>query len=117
MIRKLSMALSFIVMSVCSCLAQSTEFSYQGRLTNASIAATANYDFEFRLYDASVAGTQQGMTLTKLNVPAASGIFTVTLDFGDQFRGQIRKAIRPMCGRSLTASMSAGFISIRARTP
>jgi hypothetical protein len=39
-------------------LAQTTEFTYQGRLQNASAPATGNHDFQFLLFDALTGGTQ-----------------------------------------------------------
>lgn len=62
--------------------AQSTQFSYQGRLTDNSLPANASYDFQFKLFDAVSGGAQIGSTVSSTNVAVASGIFTVTLDFG-----------------------------------
>lgn len=82
----------FSVMSVGFAItnAQTTAFTYQGRLTDANSPPTANYDFEFRLFDALIAGTQQGATQSIPNVAVAGGVFTVTLDFGSQFPGANR---------------------------
>jgi hypothetical protein len=67
--------------------AQTTEFTYQGKLTAGNASASGNYDFQFRLYDASsnLLGTQ-----TRLGVPVSNGIFTINLDFGSQFSGAPR---------------------------
>src|SRR5215510_13394331 len=62
-------------------LAQSTAFTYQGKLTDAGNPANGNYDLQFKLFDALSAGTQQGATLVRNPVIATSGNFTVTLDF------------------------------------
>lgn len=62
--------------------AQTTSFTYQGRLNDMSMPANTNYDFEFELYDALANGTQIGTTLSKPNVQVTAGIFSVTLDFG-----------------------------------
>src|ERR1044072_8825348 len=70
-------------------LAQSTGFTYQGKLTDGAAAANGNYDFEFKLYGASTGGTSLG-TQTKLAVAVANGIFTVGLDCGTQFDGSAR---------------------------
>jgi hypothetical protein len=61
---------------------QSTEFTYQGRLTDLGTAPTASYQMEFRLFDALVNGTQVGPTITNTAVQVTSGIFSVRLDFG-----------------------------------
>ena len=75
------------LLCVCAAFAQGTAFTYQGRLLSGALPASANYDFQFALYDSLSGGTQQGSTLTITNVAVASGIFTVTLDFGSQFPG------------------------------
>lgn len=62
--------------------AQTTAFTYQGRLTDNTLPANGSYDFQFKLFDALAAGAQVGGTLSPTNVAVANGIFTVTLDFG-----------------------------------
>lgn len=85
-------ALSILLITIAgqSALAQSTEFTYQGRLLDSSLPPTANYDFEFRLFDSLVGGTQLGATQQLLGVAVSNGIFTVRLDFGSQFPGAPR---------------------------
>ncbi|GIU81354.1 MAG: hypothetical protein KatS3mg006_0418 [Pyrinomonadaceae bacterium] len=61
---------------------QTTEFTYQGRLTDSSVAANGQYDFRFKLFDAQSGGTQQGSTQTVTGVQVVNGIFTVVLNFG-----------------------------------
>jgi hypothetical protein len=64
--------------------AQTTIFSYQGKLTDAGNPANGNYDLQFKLFDTVTVGTgtQQGATLVRNPVVVSAGIFTVTLDFG-----------------------------------
>lgn len=66
--------------------AQTTEFTYQGRLTDSNVAQPTNgtYEMQFRLFDTPNAGQgdQQGATLTRPAVQVVNGIFTVGLDFG-----------------------------------
>ncbi len=69
--------------------AQTTEFTYQGRLTSSAQNATGGFDFEFRLFDAETGGTEIAAQ-QRLNVPVAGGIFSVKLDFGANFNGQAR---------------------------
>jgi hypothetical protein len=76
--------------AVNSTFAQGTAFSYQGKLSSSGYAATGIYDFAFALYDASSGGTQQGATVTTNAVGVSNGLFTVTLDFGNQFTGNAR---------------------------
>jgi hypothetical protein len=61
--------------------AQTSAFSYQGRLTDKGAAANGTYQMTFALFDAATAGTQQGATIANNSVTVASGIFTVQLDF------------------------------------
>ena len=70
--------------------AQGTAFTYQGCLNEGAKAATGNYDLRFAIYDASSAGTQQGNPLTNAPTAVSNGLFTVTLDFGNQFPGADR---------------------------
>jgi hypothetical protein len=65
-------------------LAQSTVFTYQGRLTDTGSAASGNYDLQFKLFDTGTVGTgtQQGSTVMVSNVTVTAGVFTVQLDFG-----------------------------------
>lgn len=62
--------------------AQTTAFTYQGRLTDAGNPANDNFDLQFKLFDAMAGGVQQGATLVRTPVPVNAGNFTVTLDFG-----------------------------------
>jgi hypothetical protein len=66
-------------------LAQSTAFTYQGRLTSGGNPASGPHDMQVRLFDAASGGTQVGPTLCFDNVPVAAGVFTVQPDFGQQF--------------------------------
>src|SRR5215471_7796680 len=47
--------------------AQSTSFTYQGRLTDGGNPANGNYDLQFSLFDAGVGGNQIGLTLSRSN--------------------------------------------------
>ncbi len=83
--------ISIILTLACGAVfAQTTEFTYQGRLQTASVPASGNYDFEFLLFDAVSGGTQIGSTLTRSSVAVADGTFAVKLDFGGQFPGANR---------------------------
>ena len=67
--------------------AQSTEFTFQGSFKDGDSPANGSYDLEFALFDALSGGAQLGSTLTRNGVAVTGGIFTVSLDFGDQFPG------------------------------
>jgi hypothetical protein len=62
--------------------AQTTSFTYQGRLSDNTIAANGTYEMQFSLFDASANGNQIGSTVSNANVSVVNGIFTVNLDFG-----------------------------------
>ncbi len=73
--------------------AQTTAFSYQGKLTDGGAPATGSYDLQFRLFDTSAVGTgvQQGTAMVLPAVAVDAGIFTVALDFGaNVFDGSAR---------------------------
>lgn len=60
--------------------AQTTSFTYQGRLTDNAAAASGAFDFEFALYDLN--GNPLGDPNTRGDVQVTNGVFTVDLDFG-----------------------------------
>src|SRR6202142_1984401 len=76
----LSTALTVLVFLAMDTRAQTTAFTYQGRLNSGNVPATGAYDFRFQIYNAvnsAVAGP-----LTNAPVGVTNGLFTVTLDFG-----------------------------------
>lgn len=66
--------------------AQTTAFTYQGRLVDGEIPVAGDFDIRFTLFDADFGGVQVGGILTN-TVTAAGGVFTTTLDFGDVHNG------------------------------
>jgi hypothetical protein len=62
--------------------AQTTTFSYQGKLTDTGTAANGSYQMQFKLFDALAGGNQIGVTISDVAVTANQGIFSVKLDFG-----------------------------------
>ncbi len=73
-----------LLMSSALASAQTTVFTYQGRLNDGGNAANGVFDMQFKLYDAAdpSTSTQIGSTITNSNVAVTNGIFTVRLDFG-----------------------------------
>src|SRR5262245_9101163 len=63
-----------------SVVAQSSTFTYQGKLTDGGNPANGQYDLVFRLFDLS--GTQISGDLEKGDVQVTGGVFTVSLNFG-----------------------------------
>src|SRR5437016_9253347 len=84
--RRVSLLLLLFTLCAVTALAQTTSFTYQGRLTDGGTAANGNYDLQFTLWDALSGGTQQPqpapVTVARSAVAVANGIFTVQLDFG-----------------------------------
>jgi microcystin-dependent protein len=62
--------------------AQTTAFTYQGRLNAGATAANGSYDLTFAVYDANVSGNKIAGPITNSAVAVSNGLFTVTLDFG-----------------------------------
>jgi trimeric autotransporter adhesin len=73
-----------------SARAQGTAFTYQGRLNDGSNPAGGTYDLRFSLYDSLGGGSQVGGVLTNAATSVSNGLFTVVLDFGNQFPGASR---------------------------
>ena len=71
-----------LALSSAAVKAQTTTFTYQGRLSDSSTAANGTYDLGFALFDAASGGTQIGAAITRPAVNVSNGIFTVQLDFG-----------------------------------
>ena len=84
-----------LVFSFDSAQAQTSAFTYQGKLTDMSAPANGQYDFTFRLFDAATNGEQIGTNAACNggvpatgadavcdNIQVTGGIFTVNLNFG-----------------------------------
>src|SRR2546425_6116865 len=71
-------------------LAQGTAFTYQGRLNDGGAPANGSYDLTFALFDSGGGGAQHGNTVTNTAIGVSNGLFTVALDFGNQFPGAAR---------------------------
>lgn len=75
-------ALVAILFGAGAVCAQTTSFTYQGRLTDGGGPANGNYDLQFALFDSLSGGTQIGSTQTLSNMAISGGSLTATLDFG-----------------------------------
>ncbi|PWU17866.1 MAG: hypothetical protein C5B50_10435 [Verrucomicrobia bacterium] len=62
--------------------AQTTAFTYQGRLTDSDTPANGSYDMTFTIFGASSGGSAIAGPLTNAPASVSNGVFTVTLDFG-----------------------------------
>jgi hypothetical protein len=79
-----------LVLSAPVALAQGTAFTYQARLEAGGEPYTGLAEIQFRLWNAGSGGAQLGGTLTVAPIGVTNGLFTVTLDFGDEFSGADR---------------------------
>src|SRR5262245_19889239 len=76
----LLVAILFLLSS--AVFAQTTQFTYQGKLTDNGAPANGSYDFTLALWDAATNGTLIGSPVMLPNSQVVNGIFTVQLDFG-----------------------------------
>ena len=84
----------------CSAIfAQTTAFTYQGKLTNNGTPATGSYEMRFTLYDAPSGGFEFGTPKIIPNIVVTNGIFTVVITTGDwsfdQNERYMEIAVRP----------------------
>ena len=89
-LQKFITTLILFIATALTSVAQGTTFTYQGRLSSGASGANGSYDLRFVIYDAPTFGTQQGAMLTNSATAVSNGLFTVTLDFGNQFPGANR---------------------------
>ncbi|RME90511.1 MAG: hypothetical protein D6766_13155 [Verrucomicrobia bacterium] len=62
--------------------AQTTAFTYHGRLVDQGTPANGSYDLRFWIYDVEVDGSPVAGPVTHAATVVSEGLFTVTLDFG-----------------------------------
>lgn len=67
-----------------------TAFTYQGSLKESAAPANGTFDFEFSIFAAATGGTALTVPVNLNAVAVDNGVFTVNLDFGDQYIGQPR---------------------------
>jgi trimeric autotransporter adhesin len=84
------LALSTVNSQLATAHAQGTAFTYQGQLSDSGQPANGtNYGMVFYLYDAPTNGNLLG-NLGIVSVTVSNGLFTVPLDFGNEFDGAAR---------------------------
>ena len=116
---KHAMILAAVALGSGPVLAQSTAITYQGLLDDAGSPAGGLHDLRFSLFDAAVGGTQVGSTICVDNVSVVDGLFTVQLDFGQQFitAGERHVAIDVRRDTGLNCSNATGFTALTPRQP
>lgn len=115
--RMLALAVASLLAPASGALAQTTAFTYQGRLQSGGAPASGLHDFRFRLYDAATAGTQVGLPVCVDNVGVTNGLFTVQIDFGQQFATTAQRflEIDVRADTGLNCSNATGFITLGPR--
>ncbi len=78
----LAFGIFVIAFAAAAASAQTSAFTFQGRLTDNTASASGTYQMRFALYDASEGGTQIGTTIENPTVPVNYAVFTVQLDYG-----------------------------------
>lgn len=102
----------------CTCaLAQGRAFTYQGRLTDGPTPANGTYDFVFVLYDSSTGANQIGPALTNAAVGVSNGLFTTSLDFGQNFAEGERWLSIAVCTNGNGAFVALNPLQRLAPTP
>ncbi len=82
---KMVLLLAFGLLLSGSVYSQPTGFTYQGVLKTGEAPANGQFDFTVKLFDAS--GTQLGNTNSFSNITVTNGLYTLVLDFGENFNG------------------------------
>ena len=81
--KNLALLFSLIVLASGICFAQTSAFTYQGKLASSGTPANGPYQFEFKLFDASdVANSNQIGTTQTVVAAVQNGAFATRLDFG-----------------------------------
>lgn len=97
--------------------AQSTAFVYQGQLLDNGSPAAGLHDFRFSLFDAASGGTRVGTTQCVDNVTVTGGLFTASVDFGNQFTTTAQRFIEIEVRRDTgqNCSNTTGFTTLATR--
>lgn len=74
--------LSTLNLGLPAVFAQSTAFTYQGRLNDGSSPANGSYDIVFTLFATNTTGTSVAGPVTNPAVAVSNGLFTTTVNFG-----------------------------------
>lgn len=85
-IRKISFTAPWMILFLsiaATAFAQTTAFTYQGKLTDNGTPAAGSYEMRFRLFNQSENGFEFGTPKIVSNVVVADGLFTIKLDVGD----------------------------------
>jgi len=86
-----------------------TAFTYQGQLKESGAPANGLHDFRFRLFDAASGDAQVGQTLCVDNVDVVNGLFTLPLDFGQQYATTAQRHLEVQVRREIGQPCTDNF--------
>jgi hypothetical protein len=88
--RALAIACLLLAFGSAPAPAQTTAFNYTGYLLDGASPANGSNDLQFVLYAVPSGGAPLASSISLTNQPVNSGVFVVSLDFGDVFDGSER---------------------------
>jgi hypothetical protein len=94
-----------------------TGFTYQGQLKKSDSPVTSTCNFQFGLWDALSSGTQLGSTQTVSGVSVANGLFTTTLNGGNQFGANAFNGEARWLAISVQCTGDGSFNALTPRQP
>jgi hypothetical protein len=97
--------------------AAQTAFTYQGRLKDGNQVVTGTYDLRFSLFSSESGATQLSTTQCIDDVTVTDGLFTTTIDFGQQFNTPANRflEIEARADTGLSCGNSSGFVVLGPR--
>ena len=116
--KNLLVNLTFGILLACGAVsmnAQTSAFTYQGNLTDSSLAANGVYDFQFQLYNSL--GNPSGAAINVDDVTVTNGVFTVQLDFGAAAFQQVLLTSRSMEIRVRPGTSTGAYTALAPRQP
>ena len=109
-----SILLLIFTMLLSRVFAQSTAFTYQGRLNDQGAPVNGSYDLRFTLYDAATNGSALTLSQTNSAVVVSNGLFTTSLDFENVITGTndwMEIAVRISGGNDFTTLVPRQFMT------
>lgn len=111
---RLTICLVILMSGALTAAAQTSTFTYQGRLTESSMPASGAYLMEFQLHSTLTGGTAIE-TRSDVPVTVANGVFTVELNFtAEAFDGELRYLeirVKRTAGETYTTLAPRQFIT------
>ncbi len=96
-------------------LAQSTSFTYQGRLDDGGSPANGDFDFRFTLYGVATGGSPVSGVVCAEDVQVVNGLFTVIVPLTPPTVGSTYLEVQVRAGAAGTCASPAGFTTLVPR--